>query len=268
MDIITYLTSGCIVAGWDNAIKIREGEMIMEVQSGVTHDVDIRMCDSQAKHQNMMFADEANCYMYDIDGRTDPTRRMQDTDDASLENFFSRPIKISEEEWGTGTTVSYSVDPWESYWQNKRVINRISNYKLLRANMHVKVVINGNGFHYGRLLVSYQPQERWDTLSGVSGLIREDLVQLSQMPHIFLDPTTSSGGSMKLPFFHYENYLDIVGTEWSRFGKLHVRTLNELKHANGASDKVTISIFAWAEDVSFNVLTSNSPDQMVPQSGE
>mgnify|MGYP003572747217 FL=1 len=266
VDVISYLTSCCIVAGWDNATRIREGEL-MEVQSGVTHDVNIRLCANEMRNQNITFSDEDYSYMYDIDGRVDPTRRLQDTDDASLENFFSRPIKISEEEWGTGTTLSYSVDPWESYWQNKRVINRISNYKLLRATMHVKVVINGNGFQYGRLMVSYQPQERWDTLSGVSGLIREDLVQLSQMPHIFLDPTTSTGGSMKLPFFHYENYLDIVGTEWSRFGKLHIRTLNELKHANGASDKVTVSIFAWAEDVSFNVLTSNSPDQLTPQSG-
>ena len=266
VDVISYLTSCCIVAGWDNATRIREGEL-MEVQSGVTHDVNIRLRANEMRNQNITFSDEDYSYMYDIDGRVDPTRRLQDTDDASLENFFSRPIKISEEEWGTGTTLSYSVDPWELYWQNKRVINRISNYKLLRATMHVKVVINGNGFQYGRLMVSYQPQERWDTLSGVSGLIREDLVQLSQMPHIFLDPTTSTGGSMKLPFFHYENYLDIVGTEWSRFGKLHIRTLNELKHANGASDKVTVSIFAWAEDVSFNVLTSNSPDQLTPQSG-
>ena len=239
----------------------------MEIQSGVTHDMNIRMGGTEATHENVTFSDQTSAYMYDIDGRTDPTRTLQDTQDSSLENFFSRPIKIQETEWGTGTTVAYSVDPWELYWQNKRVINRISNYKLLRANMHVKVVINGNGFQYGRLLVAYQPQERWDPLSGTSGLIREDLVQLSQMPHIFLDPTHSTGGEMKLPFFHYENYLDIVGTEWSRFGKLHVRTLNELKHANGASDKVTISIFAWAEDVSFNVLTTNSPDQMTPQSG-
>jgi len=132
----------------------------------------------------------------------------------------------------------------------------------------VEVVINGNGFQYGRMLVSYLPFSALDYLSTMAALIRSDLVQASQMPHIFLDPTTSTGGEMKLPFFNYTNYCEIPTSEWSELGRLYFRTLNSLKHANGATDVVTISVFAWAENVSMSVLTSVDQDTLTPQSGE
>jgi hypothetical protein len=139
----------------------------------------------------------------------DPTRSLQDSDDARLENFFSRPIKIAEEEWATSTTLGFDIDPWSLYWENPRVANRIANFHLLKCNLKIKVVINGNGFQYGRALVSYLPFDVYDTLTTNASLIREDLVQASQQPRIFLDPTTSQGGEMKLPMFNYYNYLSI-----------------------------------------------------------
>lgn len=236
-------------------------------QSGTTDDNTIIKLSNRTQYENVKFADQHDPYLYDVDSEVDPTRRLQDTDDATLDHFFSRPIKIAEEEWTTSTALAFDIDPWSLYWENPRVINRIANYKLLRANLMVKVVINGNGFQYGRALVSYLPLDVFDTLSSNAAPIRADLVQASQQPRIFLDPTTSTGGEMKLPFFNFMNYTDIVSTQWSQLGQLYFRSLNDLKHANGASDKVTISVFAWATDVSMNVLTSNDPDQLVPQSG-
>jgi len=235
--------------------------------NGSTNDNNIVKISNHTVYENVKFADQHDPYLYDVDSTIDPTRRIQDTDDATLEHFFSRPLKIAEEEWATSSTLGFDIDPWSLYWENPRVINRIANYKLLRANMMIKVVINGNGFQYGRAMMSYLPLDTWDTLSSNASLIREDLVQASQQPRIFLDPTTSTGGEMKLPFFNFRNYTDIVTTQWSQLGQLYFRSLNDLKHANGASDKVTISVFAWATDVSMNVLTSNDPDQLVPQSG-
>lgn len=118
-----------------------------------------------------------------------------------MQNFFSRPIKIAEQEWATSTTLGFDIDPWGLYFSNPRVINRLANFNLLRAKLHVKVVINGNGFQYGRAMVSYLPFDVFDSLSSNAALLREDLVQASQQPRIFLDPTTSQGGEMILPFF-------------------------------------------------------------------
>lgn len=240
-------------------------------QSGMedtTHDVNITSASTDVASQNVRFLDQKPSYTYDMINDMDPTRRLQDSSDADLGNFFSRPIKIHEEEWGTGTQLAFDIDPWQLYFTNPRVINRIANFKLMRSNLRVKVVINGNGFQYGRALVSYLPLNQNDSLSSNAALIREDLVQASQQPKIFLDPTTSTGGELLLPFYWYENYIDIVDGSWSQMGQLFFRSINNLKHANGAADKVTVSVFAWAEDMSVSVLTSRNPLFLSPQSGK
>jgi hypothetical protein len=221
----------------------------------------------ESKQENVKFSDQLDPYMYEVKSVMDPTRKLQDSNDATLQNFFQRPIKIAEEEWSTSTVLAFDISPWESYFSNPRVQNRIANFNLLRAKLHIKVVINGNGFHYGRALVSYLPFDVWDSLSSNAAPIREDLVQASQQPHIFLDPTTSQGGEMVLPFYNYLNYSDIPSNQIWNLGGLYFRSLNALQHANGASDVVTISVFAWAEDVEMSVLTSAEPNDISPQSG-
>jgi len=139
---------------------------------------------------------------------------------------------------------------------------------LLRAKLHLKIVINGNGFQYGRLIASYLPYTVWDYLSTNASLVQEDIVQASQLPHVYLDPCTSTGGEMVLPFFHYLNNLRVTVSDWNSQGDLTIRSIQGLKHANGATDVVTVSVFAWAEDVEMSVLTSVDSSTLVPQMGD
>lgn len=235
---------------------------------GIVAEASIQKKGTFTAQENVDFSDQMQPYVYDAGGEMDPTRSLQDSDDATLDNFFSRPLKIHEEEWGTGTSLYININPWSLYFENPRVINRLANYKLLKAKLHLKLVINGNGFQYGRALVSYLPYPGYDTLSTSRGLVPLDLVQESQRPHVFLDPTTSSGGEMILPMFWYANYLDIPTESWGELGEITIRSINDLKHANGAADRASISVFAWAEDVSFSVLTSREPGTLTPQMGE
>lgn len=198
----------------------------------------------------------------------DPTRSLQDADDASLANFFSRPVKIEEREWSTSIQQNFSINPWTLFFKNPRVSNKLNNFYLLKAKLKVKVVINGNGFHYGRMMVNYLPLDGFDSFYTNAFDVKEDFVQASQLPHIFLNPTNSTGGELSLPMFYHKNYMNITTGDWIDMGRLYFRTLNPLKHANGASDKVTITVFAWAEDVSMSVLTSVDALGLDPQSGE
>lgn len=257
-----YMGPGC----WCSIVAPQSG---METSAdGTTNDNRIMKLAGGQKQENVRFSDQIDPYLYDVDSVVDPTRRLQDSSDATLEHFFSRPIKIHTEEWATSTTLGFDINPWALYFENPRVANRLSNFNLMRAKLHVKVVINGNGFQYGRALVSYLPFDVFDSLSSNTALIREDLVQASQQPRIFLDPTTSQGGEMILPFYNYWNYCSIPNTQWEELGNLFFRSLNLLKHANGASDVVTISVFAWAEDVEMSVLTSVEQGNIGPQSGK
>lgn len=251
--------------------SIPEACCVLEVQSGedaTTSDNSIFKAGTKSEYENVQFSDQHDPYEYDVESALDPTRKLQDTSDTSLADFFSRPIKIAEEEWITGASLDFDFNPWALYFNNPRVTNRITNYNLLRANLRVKVLINGNGFQYGRMMMSYLPLAFYDSLSTMSSLVREDLVQGSQMPHIFIDPTTSTGGEMKLPFFWHKNYLDIPNADWDFMGRLFFRTLNPLAHANGATDKATVTVFVWAEDVETSVLTSVDTTTLTPQSGE
>lgn len=242
----------------------------LDCQSGTEKfNISVQTGSKDLSSQNVQFTDQNPAYSYTVESEYDPTRSSVDSSDATLEQFFSRPLKIAQYEWSTTETDFFETfNPWTAYWENPRVINRISNYNLLRAKMHVKIIINGNGFHYGRLIASYLPLHTVDDFTLNRGFFTQDIVQASQRPHIYLDPTTSQGGSMSLPFFWYRNALNIPREDWRNMGEITLSTLAPLKHANGAADRVTISVFAWAEEVNMSMPTSSEPGALSPQCAE
>lgn len=235
--------------------------------SGTSHDVQVDKVSDDTKYQNVQFADQNMNYESKVATYEDQTRGLQDTHDATLQNFFSRPIKIDERQWLISTNLQYELDPWELFFTNKRVANRLTNYHLMRCELHVKVVVNGNGFYYGRAMMGYQPFASLDNISTYTTTFSESLVPLSQLPHVFIDPTESTGGEMVLPFFCHTNSLEIPTAQWREMGKLIVRTMAPLKHANDGGDPVNVSVFAWAENVKLTALTSLDPFTLVAQSG-
>jgi hypothetical protein len=219
--------------------------------------------------QNVKFSDCTSDAMVDLHPTVDPIRKARDTDDASLEHFFRRPVNIGTIVWSQGGTLFDEIDPWFEYFSNARVQNRLTNFKLMRANMRVKIVINGNSFFYGRAMVGYNPYYILDGATRFRSGIPQDIVQLSQKPRIFLDPTESAGGEMLLPFIWHYDYLDVPGEEWSQgLGALQITEMTPLKHANGANENVTINVFAWAEDVQLVTPTSRDIGVLAPQSDE
>lgn len=218
--------------------------------------------------QNVMFKDRVEPYTYVTEPAVDDTRYSQDSSQAPLGEFLHRPIKIAEYDWGTGLDFAEDFDPWTLFLQNPRVLNRLTNFNLLRANLRLRFLINGNAFIYGRLITYYRPLDAFDQLSTNAAPIDQDLIAGSQCPHLYLDPNTSQGGEMLLPFFYHKNYMSITDEDWSQLGRIYMRDLTTLKHANGATDTVTVSVFAWAEDVQMSVLTSIDPTALSPQMGE
>jgi hypothetical protein len=136
----------------------------------------------------------------------------------------------------------------------------------------MKILINGNSFYYGRALVSYNPYLTDDNVTLNRGYFEQDLVGASQKPHFMLDPTTSQGGEMLLPFLWPENFLDITANNWhSKMGRVTIHDFDILHHANGGSDPISVNVFVWAEDVVLSVPTTVLVDglqQGVAQAGE
>jgi hypothetical protein len=218
--------------------------------------------------QTAGFTTQNPAFTYSVDSMPDPSFAVADTNNQSLEDFMCRPLKIAEYDWATTDAAFFQTfNPWSLFFDDVRNVNRVSNFNLLRCKLHVRFLINGNGFHYGRLIASYKPLHLQDTFTKDRAFFREDIIGASQQPHIYLDPTTSQGGDMMLPFLWYYNALSVPDAEWSQMGEITIRAINDLKHANGATDSVTISVWAWAEDVSLSIPTSENPATLQPQSG-
>lgn len=223
---------------------------------------------SATTEQNIQFTDAHPGYATMVDGGFDAIRDAAFNSDATLDEFFSRPLRIVTKEWGIGLALFEEFNPWSLYFQNLRVINRISNYKLLRAKLHLKVTVNGNAFHYGRAIMSYNPLPNRDNLTIDRTFIDADLVAATQRPHIYIDPTNSQGGEMCVPMFYYKNALDITSQDWQNLGECVLSSMNNLKHANDGTDTVTINVFAWATDVKFALPTQTEPGSISPQAME
>jgi hypothetical protein len=224
---------------------------------------------STVKEQNVRFSDQYTGPQTTLSSRKDITRSVADTNDTQLGDFLSRPIKIADYTWSTGGFLNATFNPWTLFFTNPRVENRLNNYNLIRADLHLKVVVNGNGFYYGRGLFCYGPfgGPTQDTLSQTTAI--QDLVQWSQRPKIFIDPTNSMGGEMVIPWHYYRNNGWTQNQFWaSEMGQIWIYSPNILKHANGGTEPVTVSVFAWAENVDLSVLTSMDMGGLTPQSGE
>jgi hypothetical protein len=180
---------------------------------------------------------------------------------------MSRPVKIVGIGIPLGAAVNIKFNPWELFFENKRVINKIATYKNLRAKLKVKAIINGTSFHFGRLIMSYVPLNVNDSVTKTDD-VPVDIIAASQRPHITLDPTYSSGGTIELPFIWPNDYLSIPDGQWRNMGELWLQTIIPLKHAIGSDSNCTVSIFAWAEDVVLAGPTAINPAYMVSQSDE
>jgi hypothetical protein len=130
-------------------------------------------------------------------------------------------------------------------------------------------MINGNGFHYGRALASYRPLHELDAMVPWRyGLVASDVIAASQRMHVWIDPTKSQGGTLCLPMVFYKNAMNIPEMDWREMGELDLASVTTLEHANGGTDSVTISVFAWAEDVHLSIPTLAEPGAMLPQAGD
>jgi hypothetical protein len=198
------------------------------------------------------FASSADHDQVGLTPHVDPMRRDGTSGDVQLSNFLGRPIKIFETTWEIGDFLREEIDPWTLFLNNSTIEAKTQNFAWIRANLHIKLVINGTQWHYGRGLLSYRPREAGIERSRTPGSAPViDNVVYSQRPHVTFDPTDCTGGDMYLPFCNPKNWLglDSVGDK-ANMGRLVLSSFNQLRIATtNTVAPVTISIFAWMSEV-------------------
>lgn len=192
--------------------------------------------------------------------------------DDSLANFMARPVLIDTISWGGNPGIG-SIDPWTSFLRQSAVANRIAHYNLLRGDLKLKFIINGTPFHYGRFMISYYPLP---TLTDYSmDIFDTSALQIVRMNgsmkmHVTLDPSTSEGAEMTLPFLHPKEFVNIPTEEYSELGYLSYFPLTVLRHANKPVDlgsELRITVYAWMENLKLAIPTAETAP-LLPQADE
>jgi hypothetical protein len=79
----------------------------------------------------------------------------------------------------------------------------------------------------------------------------------SQRPCVYLYPSNSQGGHLKLPFFYDKEWMNITSnTDTLNMGQIDLRTITNLMNANSiVGTSVNIQVFAWADSVELTAPT-------------
>lgn len=221
---------------------IQAGEEVMSVAA------------QEVDSQQMHFIDAAAGEQVQVHTAENPIASVDGTPDVSLGEFFARPTLIRTYNWSEGGSLATldTFEPWDLYFNNSVIRKKLDNFQYLRANLHVKVVINASPFYYGLAMMTYNPLEGW-TNNPVRGCTayQTELVGYSQMPHILIHPAASAGGDLKLPFFYQKNWLYCSQrADFQKMGTMRLHAVTPLQSANGVTGQtVTMQIYAWAEEV-------------------
>lgn len=222
---------------------------------------------SEDRETIVRFNDGNPGYINDYSTNLDPSFDMATEPEAGLGSFLARPVEIYNQPWAPGNEFSDIIEPWWLWMSNPRVVNRVGNYNGIRGNLHVKVLINGNQFYWGRILMDY-------TGFGNSFGIETDLdkqarlVRGSQRPHIYIDPSTSQGGEMVLPFFYAVNHLPTyLQKDAENMGSLKLTSFGPLYHGSSTLP-VRITIYAWMTNLSLVAPTTVNSQYLVNQVGQ
>lgn len=193
---------------------------------------------------------------------------MAAQDTLMLNDFFARPIEIARYQWSPTTAFTEGFDPWTAFITSKRIINKLNNFKLLQGKLHVKFVINGTKFHFGRILAFYNPLfSSWNGINAASTLQPDlsTLMRATQHPCVYLNPTNSQGSELVLPFMWPKNAVDTTISDWSYLGYIGMTDIVPLRSLSANSSIATIVIYAWMEDCTISVPTHLNAAGLSPQ---
>lgn len=185
------------------------------------------------------------------------------TQDFSLGEFLSRPTKLHHTTFTPGSpfvTVDYQI--WEDFFSNTRIAKKLDNFAYIQCTLKLKIVVNSTPFVYGLIGYTYTPQTGLTFINSDSN----NKICLSQRPTTWIDLSTSQGGEMVLPFFHYKNWLEIGSlSEVHDFGELKIWQLVQPTVANaGITSTPSVTVYGWIENVKLYGNTIN----LAVQSGE
>jgi len=193
-----------------------------------------------------------------------------------LQGYLSRPIQISTFQLPLATDLSLVLSVWDLFTLDPTVRSKLRNFAYLRGNLHVRVAVSGTPFHYGRLLLSYQPQPNRNaplqhtvTNYALDSLHRPLLLNyLSQAPGaVTMDVRDNMPTEITCPFitsrpfFRLMNGSSVISDvtsfeDLAEAGDLYIYTMNQAGCVSATPSDISVYVYAWMTEVEFGTLTA------------
>ncbi len=253
---LTTEGSDFATVGFRNEISELQSESVLEADGMTVNDVE--------QKENLVFEDAMMTEDITLDGNEDPTLDEDDDYKASLSTYLSRPVNIDTFTWSQGSSTNpvNGFPPWYFYLRDSKVQRKTQNYSRLHAKLHLKFVMNASPFFYGALRVTYEPRRLFAKATSNAN----ELVQVSQLPGVWLTPQDSTGAELVVPFINDSNWISPQSiTEQTNMGFVRFYVYSDLQSSNGTTGaSITISTYAWLEDIHLAGPTSSDVLQSKP----
>lgn len=192
-----------------------------------------------------------------------------------MSNYLSRPIEIGRYTIVPTNTSDREFDVWNLFTLEPSVRAKLRNFAYLKGNMKIRISVSGTPFHYGKILVSYQPyaalNESLQTLKtrvAANYFLRPLLLNyLSQSESSYIiDVKENMPLDIELPFISTkpmhrlfnESSLLIAGSfqDFVDAGDLYLYTIGTIRAATASPSPIFINIYAWMDDVELGTNTA------------
>lgn len=187
--------------------------------------------------------------------------------------FLARPVKIFSQTWSEGSFLSVNCKPFSLVLANPAYKNRFAGFRFARFSVRLHFLINSSPYHYGLAIAAWKPLGTMfrnapndlvsqNNVTGpdvygtpASNDFKITMMAMSNLPHVELDPMTSDGGSLTLPFLSPYQWLRLssASTDGDNMGTLYLQSYGVLRVASAATSQTTrITCYATLHDVDFN----------------
>lgn len=198
------------------------------------------------------------------------------TNTLDMTNFLSRPVPLDTFDLVIGTALDFSIDVWDAWASQPSVRAKLRNYAYLKGNLNVKIAISGSPFHYGKILVSYQPYSNRNTIlqanitnyAAEAGYRNLFLNYLSQAPEAaVMDVKDNTPLTVVCPFispkpmYRLFNPATTVISDATSFtdladaGTLYMYGISAPGSVSTSPSSISVYIYAWMTEVELGAPT-------------
>lgn len=226
---------------------------------------------NEAVNENFMDADGLETKEVDAGESFSPEQGQESFLD--MGDYLARPVEIYKGSFALAATPSLQLSVWDEWSTQPSVRAKLRNFAYFRGDLSIKVVISGSPFHYGNVLLSYQPFVEFNTaLAAIltNGFTKNTLNYLSQargstimsyrdnQPVEMVCPYISTKPMHRL--FNKGTAIAIsAATAFDDFlyaGDLFIQGINPVAAASATASDIYIQVYAWVENAQLGTNTA------------